>query len=88
MTGPDDLRARFARHTAATLVSDLAALRPRTGAAVGYGTRISLRELGRRAEFLDRQLERLDDLLVPMVTAPDRPCSPCTASARTPPPCC
>src|SRR6476661_15655 len=29
VTGPDDLRARFARHTAAGLVSELAALRPR-----------------------------------------------------------
>jgi hypothetical protein len=33
-------------------------------------------------EFLDAQLDRLDDLIVPLVT-PARPaCSPCTASAR------
>jgi len=69
VTGPDDLRARFARHTAAGLVSELAALRPRPGATVGYATRIALRELGRRAEFLDSQLERLDELIVPLVTA-------------------
>ena len=69
VTGPDDLRARFARHTAAALVSELAALRPRPGATVGYATRIALRELGRRAEFLDSQLGRLDELIVPMVTA-------------------
>ena len=67
VTGPDDLRARFAGHTVAALVSELASLRPRPGAVVGYATRIALRELGRRAEFLDSQLERLDELIVPLV---------------------
>jgi transposase len=69
LTGPDDLRTRFARHTAAGLVSGLASLRPRPGDVVGYATRVALRELGRRAEFLDAQLERLDELIVPLVTA-------------------
>ncbi len=69
VTGPDDLRARFARHTVAALVSGLASLRPRPGDVVGYATRIALRELGRRAEFLDGQLARLDELIVPLVTA-------------------
>jgi transposase len=32
-------------------------------------TLLSLRELGRRAEFLNAQLERLDELIVPLVTA-------------------
>jgi transposase len=61
LTGPEDLRARFAAHTAASLVSGLASLRPRPGDVVGYATRTALRELGRRAEFLDGQLERLDE---------------------------
>jgi transposase len=69
LTGPGDLRARFARHTAAGLVSGLASLRPRPGDVVGYATRIALRELGRRAEFLDAQLERLDELIAPLVAA-------------------
>jgi transposase len=69
VTGPDDLRARFAGHTAAALVRELAALRPRPGDAVGYATRIAVRELGRRAEFLDGQLERLDELIAPLVAA-------------------
>jgi transposase len=69
MTGPDDLRARFARHTPAALVAELAALRPRPGDIVGYATRVALRELGRRAQFLDSQLSRLDELIVPLVTA-------------------
>jgi transposase len=69
LTGPADLRTRFARHTVAALVAETAALRPRPGDVVGYCTRIALRELGRRVEFLDGQLERLDDLIVPLVTA-------------------
>jgi transposase len=68
LTGPGDLRARFARHTAAGLVSGLASLRPRPGGVPGYATRIALRELGRRAEFLDAQLGRLDELIAPLVT--------------------
>jgi transposase len=69
LTGPDDLRARFATDTAASLVSGLASLRPRPGDVVGYATRVALRELGRRAEFLDGQLERLDELIAPLVAA-------------------
>ena len=66
---PDDLRARFARHKPAALITGLAALRPRPGDVAGHATRIALRELGRRAQFLDGQLERLDELIVPLVTA-------------------
>jgi transposase len=69
LTGPDDLRARFATHTAAGLVTAIASLRPRPGDAAGYATRIALRELGRRAVFPGGQLERLDELIVPLVTA-------------------
>jgi transposase len=69
VTGPDDLRIRFATHTPADLVAELACLRPRPGAIVGYATRIALRELGRRAQFLDAQLQRLDEVIVPLVTA-------------------
>jgi transposase len=69
LTGPDDLRARFDGYAAAGLVAGLAALRPRPGDIVGYATRIALRELGRRAGFLDDQLERLDELIVPLVAA-------------------
>src|SRR5215510_6532244 len=36
---------------------------------VRYHTLLALRELGRRAQFLDAQLERLDELIVPLVTA-------------------
>jgi transposase len=68
LTGPDDIRVRFAKHTAAGLVAELAALRPRPGAVVGYATRIALRELGRRVQFPGGQLERPGELIVPLVT--------------------
>ena len=88
VTGPDDLRARFARHTVPALIAELASLRPRPGSTVGYPTRIALRELGRRAQFLDAQLERLDELIVPLVTAHAPAFSPSTGSAPTPRRCC
>jgi transposase len=53
----------------AALVAELASLRPRPGSTVGYATRIALRELGRRAVFPGGQLERLDELIGPLVTA-------------------
>ena len=49
------------------LAAELAALRPRPGDQVGYATRIALRELGRRAEFLAAQIDYLDRLLLPLV---------------------
>ena len=69
LTGPDDLRTRFATHTPAALITGLAALRPRAGDVTGHATRIALRELGRRGQFLDGQLARLDQLIIPLVTA-------------------
>jgi transposase len=38
VTGPDDLRARFARHSADDLAAGLAALRPRPGSMIRYHT--------------------------------------------------
>ena len=69
MTGPDELRARFAGHTPAALAGAIAALRPRPGDVPGYATRVALRELGRRVQFPDAQLDRLDELIGPLVTA-------------------
>ena len=39
LTGPDDLRTRFTRHTPAALVAGLALLRPRPGDVAGYAVR-------------------------------------------------
>ena len=69
VTGPDGLRTRFAGHGPASLAEAIAALRPRPGDVPGYATRVALRELGRRVQFLDAQLERLDELIGPLVTA-------------------
>ena len=69
LTGPDDIRARFAKNATGALMAELAALRPRPGSMVRYHTLLSLRELGKRAQFLDLQIERLDELTVPLVTA-------------------
>jgi len=69
LTGPDELRARFAGKRAAGLAEAVAALHPRPGDAAEYSLRVALRELGRRVEFLDAQIERLDDLIIPLVTA-------------------
>jgi hypothetical protein len=43
--------ARFTAHATADLVAELASLRPRPGAVIGYHTRIALRELRRRADL-------------------------------------
>jgi len=69
MTGPEELRARFVRRSPAQLIEAIAALRPRPGDVPGFATRVALRELGRRAQFLDAQLDRLDELIGPLVTA-------------------
>jgi transposase len=69
MTGPDDVRARFARATTIALVADTAVMRPRPGDVVGHATRISLRELGRRAAYLAAEIDRLDALLEPLLAA-------------------
>jgi len=69
LTGPDELRARFAGLRAAALAEAIAALRPRPGDAAGYSLRVALRELGRRVEFLDDQVARLDELIIPLVAA-------------------
>ena len=69
VTGPDELRARFAGLGPAALAAAIAALRPRPGDVPGYATRVALRELGRRVQFLDAQLERLGELIGPLVTA-------------------
>jgi transposase len=68
LTGPEELRARFARRSPAQLIEAIAALRPRPGDVPGYATRVALRELGRRARFLEAQIDHLDELIVPLVT--------------------
>jgi hypothetical protein len=51
VTGPDDIRAQFTRHGPAELVAELAALAPPWQHGPLPRTLLSLRELGRRAQF-------------------------------------
>lgn len=66
---PDDIRARFQGLNVAQLTRQTAALRPRPGPQVDYVTRLTSRELGRRAGALDDEITRLDALLEPIVAA-------------------
>jgi transposase len=66
VTGPDELRARSAGHTPAAPAAAIAALRPRPGGVPGHATRVALRELGRRVQSPDTQLDRLDELTGPL----------------------
>jgi transposase len=68
-TAPDDLRARFAHHTTISLVKETAAMGPRAGDTVGFATRIALRELGRRADYLAEEIDRVDALISPLLIA-------------------
>jgi hypothetical protein len=52
LTGPDELRSRFAGLRAGALAEAVAALRPRPGDAAEYSLRVALRELGRTAASL------------------------------------
>jgi transposase len=88
LTGPDDLRAQFARHTAAALVSRIAALLPCPGDVPGYAARIALRELGQCAVFPGGQLGRPGELIAPLVSEHAPGWSPSTGQARTPRRCC
>jgi hypothetical protein len=88
VTGPEELRARFAGHAAARLVSELAALRPRPGDVPGYATRVALAGLSRRARFLQAQTEQLDGLIGSLAAA--RCPGPAGPARRrpVPPRCC
>lgn len=68
-TAPDDIRSRFAHHSTLLLVTEAAAMRPRPGDAVDYATRIALRELGRRAVYLADEIDRIDELLTPLIAS-------------------
>jgi transposase len=68
-TAPDGLRSRFRGLSTDALIAETAALRPRPGEPVGYVTRMALRELGRRAQYLNDEIERLDQLIIPLVAA-------------------
>ena len=70
LTGPDDLRTRFARHTPAALITGLASLRPRPGStspATPPASRCA--SWGGAPSSWTASSTRLDELIVPLVTA-------------------
>jgi len=88
LTGPDDLRTRFTRHTPAALVAGLASLRPRPGDVAGYAVRVALRELGRRAQFPAASPAAWTSWPSRWLPPAPRACLPCTGSGPAPPRCC
>jgi hypothetical protein len=69
ITGPDGIRARFTGQAPASLVAQLAALRPPAGEHGPRPHLLAPRELGRRSQFLEDQLAGPGELIVPLVTA-------------------
>jgi transposase len=69
VTGPDELRAAFRGTTVWRMVTNAARLRPSEPSTAAGATKFALRELARRVQALEAELERLDALLVPLVTA-------------------
>ena len=86
VTGPEDLRARFAAQATADLVTGLASLRPRPGVVGRLPHAERLRELGCREESSTAR-SNPDAIIVPLVTGLDLGLIACTASALTPPRC-
>lgn len=67
-TAPDAIRARFSGLNVAHLTHTTASLRPRaSNDIVDYVTLMTLRELGRRAVALQAEIDRIDELLGPIV---------------------
>jgi transposase len=73
VTGPDDLRAAFRDATVTRMVTTAARLRPTDPTTAPGATKYALRELARRAQTLQNEIERLDAILRPLIaaTAPD-----------------
>ena len=88
LTGPDDLRTRFARHTTAALVAGIASLRPRPGdvPATPPGSRCASWG-GAPSSSTASSSAWMSSSLPSSPPAPPA-CWPCTGSAPTPPRCC
>ena len=72
VAGPDDLRQAFRGVTIHKLVAGAVRLRPADPTTADGATRFALRELARRVQHLDAEIDRIDAILRPLVavTAP------------------
>lgn len=72
-TGPEQLRARFRDLPAGALITQAAALRPADNRDVLAATKIALRQLARRAQAFQDEIDDINALLEPLVaeTAPE-----------------
>jgi transposase len=66
---PADVSLGLCCRTTVSLIAETAALRSGPGHPVGVATRVALASLGDRAACADRQIGRLDELLIPLVAA-------------------
>ena len=69
VTGPDDLREAFRGSTVHKLVTTAARLRPADPTTALGATKLALRELARRVQSLQAEIDRLDAVLRPLVAA-------------------
>jgi transposase len=69
VTAPDDIRETFRGVTIHQLVTRSARLRPTDPTTVEGATKFALRELARRVQTLDTEIERVNAVLGPLVTA-------------------
>jgi transposase len=73
VTGPEELRAAYRGTSVFRMVAAAVRLRPSDPTTPAGATKFALRELARRVQALDAEVDRLDAVLVPLVTvtAPD-----------------
>ena len=69
VTAPDEIREAFRGVTIHQLVNRAARLRPADPTSVEGATKFSLRELARRVQALDTEIERVNAVLGPLVAA-------------------
>jgi transposase len=69
VTAPDDLRQAFRGLTIRKLISGAVRLRAADPTTPDGATRFTLRELARRVQFLEAEINRLDAILRPLVAA-------------------
>jgi hypothetical protein len=68
-TGPDELRQHCRDLTPRQLVDTAAAFRPGTGPGIVWAAKTSMRSLARRILDLEQEVDRIDEVLHPLVTA-------------------